>query len=209
LKYKKKLFNNILIENISRDNIKNFIFKRFRGIDGPTSSNFILQVNPENLDLLEQQEGAVILYQHFGIRRAILMGKRHESQDYTTDKNVLDYNNIAAFKMLADRFNEGRILVTTTKKLLNYIRMRNYLDFSIDNSQNETFINIKGIDCPVYGYQKIEKNMLSGLTFQIKSKNNVPKIVLNNKLLKTREFKDKKTGDVFMYFPWKKIDWPF
>ena len=184
------------------------MFKRFRGIDGPTSSNFVIQVNPENLDALERLEGTIILYQHFGIKRAILMGKGHESQGYTTDKNVLDFNNIAAFKLLAKRYNEGRILVTTTRKLLNYIRIRDYLDFNINNIQDQTFINIKGINCPVYGYQKIEKNMLSGVTFQIKNINKIPIVLLNNKKLKINKIIDKKNGNTFIYFPWKKNDWP-
>lgn len=206
--YKRDLFNSTLIKNISRDGIKNFMFKRFRGIDGPTSSNFVLQVNPENLDALERLEGTIILYQHFGIRRAILMGKGHESQEYTTDKNVLDFNNIAAFKLLAKRYNEGRILITTTRKLLNYIRVRDYLDFNINNIQDQTFINIKGINCPVYGYQKIEKNMLSGVTFQIKNINKIPKVLLNNKQVKVNKIIDKENGNTFIYFPWKKNDWP-
>ena len=206
--YKRDLFNRTLIKNISRDGIKNFMFKRFRGIDGPTSSNFVIQVNPENLDALERLEGTIIIYQHFGIKRAILMGKGHESQGYTTDKNVLDFNNIAAFKLLAKRYNEGRILVTTTRKLLNYIRVRDYLDFNINNIQDQTFINIKGINCPVYGYQKIEKNMLSGVTFQIKNINKIPIVLLNNKKLKINKIIDKKNGNTFIYFPWKKIDWP-
>ncbi len=207
--YKRDLFNSTLIKNISRDGIKNFMFKRFRGIDGPTSSNFVLQVNPDNLDALERLEGTVILYQHFGIRRAILMGKGHESQSYTTNKNVLDFNNIAAFKLLAKRYNEGRILITTTRKLLNYTRVRDYLDFNINNIQDQTFINIKGINCPVYGYQKIEKNMLSGVTFQIKKIKKIPIVLLNNKQVNVKKVIDKKNGKTFIYFPWKKIDWPF
>ena len=43
--YKRDLFNRTLIKNISRDGIKNFMFKRFRGIDGPTSNNFVIQVS--------------------------------------------------------------------------------------------------------------------------------------------------------------------
>ena len=50
--------------------------------------------------------------------------------------------------------------------------------------------------------------MLSGVTFQIKNINKIPKVLLNNKQVKVNKIIDKKNGNTFLYFPWKKIDWP-
>ena len=146
----KRLFNNLLYQNVARDNNKCFLLKDFVVSMGQPH-NFTLQLTPDNLDDLENKAGTIIIYQHFGIKRAILTEKTRPSRVNTNENDVLDYNNIWALKMLAERFHSGRILVTTSKKLLNFIRMRNYLDFTYREHDKKLIVNLKGIKCPCMG----------------------------------------------------------
>jgi hypothetical protein len=137
------LFNQNPVQVTARDGRPVWMFKRFRGHDGPNSGNFVQQVNAERLDSLERTQGAVVIYQHFGVWRAMGMGKGHVSQkSFEATEPVMDPHTVWAFRELAQRHHAGRVWVTTTERLLRYLWMRDHLTFRVERGTDKVLIHL-------------------------------------------------------------------
>ena len=209
VEWKRRLFNRILVPTVARDGQAVFQFKRFRGRDGPMSGNFILQVNPDSLDELETKEAAVVVYQHFGIWRGLFMGKRHPSQRISNPEDVLDEHNIWAFRTLADRYNEGRVFVTTTKRLLDYLRIRDALEYSVRREEGKCVINIEALNCPVLGRSAPSEDILQGISFNVPLSLGDPIVLLDGDKLKDGILQKERIDDQHVvHFRWTAMEWP-
>ena len=118
-----------------------------------------LQIQKDNLELLCQREQFSIITQHLGYI-------------IKTD-NQFTQKNLDAFKLLKSYEKDGKIKIASTSKVLNYNRIRDFVDYSIITEKNITIINIKGIDDPILGYSEtVSVSDLRGLTFYCSNPDN-------------------------------------
>lgn len=210
--WKKKLFNRLLVDVPTRDGKIIKVVKRFRGHDGPNAGNFVQQVNAEQLDKLEICGGAVVIYQHFGIWRAIGMGKRHRSQR-SVHAPALDEHAIWAFRELAQRQAEGRVFITTTSRLLDYLWVRDNLNFSVEGSDLSRLILIHSIDCPTFGKVTLKPNQLQGIGFHVPSKWLEIKVIIEGSPIplnfqRTPSSSSTSTSEDIIFIPWQRLEYP-
>jgi len=207
--WRRRLFNHTIAPVTTRDGRLALVFKRFRGHDGPMAGNFIAQVNPRSLDELERRQGAAIVYQHFGVWRALFTGKRHESQRASVPETVLDEHNVWAFRILTERFRDGRVLVATTRRLLDFLRMRDHLDFRVEDRNGRTEIHLDGIDCPVEGRIAPETRLLHGLAFELPADRGTPVVIRGGTTLAMTTIPDpERPNRLIAYSPWQPLEFP-
>lgn len=207
--WRRRLFNHTIVPVQARDGRPAMVFKRFRGHDGPMAGNFIAQVNPGSLDALEKRQGAAIVYQHFGVWRALFMGKRHASQRWSEPDTVLDEHNVWAFRTLAERFREGRVLVATTRRLLDFLWMRDNLDYRVAEESGRTVIRIDAIDCPVDGRVVPDAAALAGLAFEVPKSLGEPVVLVEETKLSTVSVEDPADPNrLVVHLPWQTLEFP-
>lgn len=163
------VFDNTFIPNTMRDGNKVLGFKRYRGEYAPDTSNFAHQVNARRLDELVERRAATIIYQHFGVWRPLAMPRKY-SRDGGQRSSVLpllDENAVWAFRFLAERQARGEIFITTAARLLDYLWMRDNLDYEIETERNRFHISLRQISCPIYGNLPANASAVQGLTFSV------------------------------------------
>lgn len=75
---------------------------------------------------------------------------------------------IDALRRLKQYQDEGKILVASTSRLLQYHRTHLYLDYTAAKNEDGTVdINIEGVDDPVFGYFLPENEQIRGITFEV------------------------------------------
>lgn len=206
---------NLLVPLIGRDDAAFWGFKRFRGHEPPNTASFALQASAANLDLLEAGGGACVVYQHFGVWRALGRGKRHVSQ-IESRQPLLDENALWAFRDIARRQASGRLLVTTTARLLGYIWLRDSLTFSVSvpkmrgESAVGLTITLDEVDCPVEGRRPVKPSELNGLAFQVPSRTGPVTIWSKaGQELTTRRAPDPTApGWDAVYLTWERLEFP-
>ena len=207
--WRRRLFNHTIVPVTARDGRPALVFKRFRGHDGPMAGNFITQVNPQSLDALEARRGAVVIYQHFGVWRALFMGKRHASQRVSEPETVLDEHNVWAFRDLAERHRDGRVLVATTRRLLDFLWMRDHLVYRVENRNGTTVVRIEGIECPLKGRIQPEPADLAGLAFEIPKRLGEPTLAIGDKALPMTSIEDPEDpARLVIHQPWQSMEYP-
>ncbi len=87
-------------------------------------------LTPNVLDLLEERGGVCILYTH--------LGKGHDRERPLRGKTVVALHN------LAERVREGRILLTTTRRLLDYTSTRRTHRYRVTQEGDWTLVFIEG-----------------------------------------------------------------
>jgi hypothetical protein len=207
-------FNKTLIPTQGRDSSKLYCFKRYRGEYPPDSTNFAHQVNSTNLDTLEKQEGSVIIYQHLGIWRPLGCNKQDPLFDCgrrTSQVPILDENAVWAFRRLAERVKTGKLFLTTTGRLLDYLWVRDNLDYHIETHDEVHIIKIRQIICPVYGSSEVTEKLLQGLTFIIPASWQNVHIEVKNlqDLPEIKRVPDPENEQChFIFFPWIPLVYP-
>ena len=207
--WRRRLFNHTIVPVTARDGRPALVFKRFRGHDGPMAGNFVAQVNPASLDALESRGGAVVVYQHFGVWRGLFMGKKHPSQRVSVPETVLDEHNIWAFRELAQRHHDGRIMVATTRRLLDFLWMRDGLDYSVRHEGDTTIVEIDGLNCPSSGRLRPTLEDLAGLAFEVPKRNGETVVVLDGEKLPMVSVEDPQDPErIVVYLPWQSLTYP-
>lgn len=204
------LSNNLLVPLVARDDSTFWGFKRFRGHEAPNTASFALQASAEHLNFIENAGGACIIYQHFGVWRALGRQKRHVSQ-IESRRPLLDDNAVWAFRDIAQRQAEGRLLVTTTARLLNFLWLRNSLCYSSTTNDNgDIVIILEATECPVEGRKPIDLATLNGLAFQVpKHAGSIKLLTAKGKVLQTRRAPDPIAPDWdVVYLPWERRIFP-
>lgn len=204
------LANSLIIPAIGRDGSPFWGFKRFRGHEGPNAANFALQASTGNLDLLEQGEGACVIYQHFGVWRAIGRPKTHDSQRESATP-LLDESAVWAFRDIAERQAAGRLFVTTTGRLLAYLHLRDTLTYSVEATEGGLDIALRGIDCPVSGNGPLpSRDALQGLCFLVPADAGEVRLRIGDSgSLDVRREPDPLNPDYdAVYLPWQRLEFP-
>lgn len=113
-----------------------------------SAERFADQVSDENLDQIVAANQFSIIAQHFG--------------GYDGDAALPD-SAIERFTRLKQRQDAGEVLVARTSRLLEYNRVREYLDYEYSSQQNE--IDILAVDDPLFGRSVPSIEQLRGITF--------------------------------------------
>ncbi|MBV5329216.1 MAG: hypothetical protein JZU65_16605 [Chlorobium sp.] len=158
-KYAMHADNQILQRVKLRDGQKAYEFMRcnphWGGVSSCETANGIAEViNTKFLDHLVEKQGCCILYTHLGKE--------------LTHERIFPNKTIAAFKTLNSYLNTGKILITTTRRLLGYQRMQEEACFSIHNTRDKLTLK-----CSYRG----PKSDLDGLSFEIPAKKHFELIV--------------------------------
>lgn len=156
-KYAMHKENNILHLSTLRDGQKTYEFMRcnshWAGVSTcETATGLAKVITPKFLDRLVKKQGFCILYTHLG-------------KELTHDR-TFPQETIAALKNLASYFSTGKILITTTHRLLNYQHMFKNARFSLNNIADKLVVecSYKGPSCDLEG---LSFNVSEGIQFEL------------------------------------------
>ncbi len=138
----------------------------------------------QNLDLLVKRKGVSIIYTHLGKL-----------------KSDLKFSNetISALKLLKRYYEEKKILVTTTYRVLNHVNMLNSIKWSVTQDDNTITILI---------YTDRTMSDLQGLSFSIPSDKPVS-VKINGKIMDDRFIRgNASTGKRYITLPWQRLEFP-
>ncbi len=198
--------NNLLVPVTMRDGNKVMCFKRYRGEYSPDSANFAHQVNAKRLEELIDSEAAAVVYQHFGVWRPMAMPKGYTGEAKKSSRTpLLDENAIWAFRFLAEKYKNKEVFITTTSRLLEYLRIVDNLELDIIDNSEKIVVNIKGVMCPAYGYEKKHAEELQGLSIR-STRPNLMLVDSYGEVVKANRIID---GEGYVYsVPWKCLVYP-
>ncbi len=138
------------------------------------------------LETLVRMEGCSILYTHLGKIWS-------ESQPFNDSTK-------RAFEFLKKMYESGLVLITTTRRLLDYITMRDGLEYSIKFVGNRTEIHIESNNSDV--------DNLDGLTWYVEDPERVDIFVCGNKLHGVIMNPPDSTGRVSISLPFERLPYP-
>ena len=145
------------------DGVKYFRFRRCYGkVNAPPGFGCCLRqdkttidastlFSEENLDRLCRQAGTCILYTHWTLARSLPI----------QDTAIAHFDAVRRYR------DEGRIWVTTVSRLLEWTRIRTFLQYCARREADGLVIDIAGLDDPVCGKSRISPGDCRGLTFEI------------------------------------------
>ncbi len=161
-----------------------------RGLDcGDTANGFAEVLTSEFLNRLVDQEGCCVLYTHLGKLRG---------GSFSRDAGK-------AFQLLSTYQRNGKILVTTTRRLLDYQRTIQRITVRVSTDRGRSVIHLTTADKSGLPISRAE---LAGLTFYITDPHDTtvrvdgfdaPDLILNT---------PDETGFSSISFPWKALSFP-
>ena len=198
------MFNRTITRVPALDGFPMAAFKRYRGPWHPDQSSFHLQASAENLDSLEQRGGAAIVYQHFGVTRG---GPDNAKQRSTPP--VLNDKSVHAWRDIARRAEAGRLFVTTTGRLLDYLCLAERLTFTLKKSPEKWMIRLAPLEKSAQWSLRPKKDLLNGLAFVVPA--DAPEIVVLDSSRRTLDFQRSpdpvRPGRHALYRQWQKLEW--
>jgi hypothetical protein len=204
-------FNRTFFKARAADDTDIFIFKRFNGVDTPSSSNFAAQVTTSRLDNLERAGGAVVVYNHFGSWSLLGRGRRRRDEGRISVPPVLDVHAVSCWREIAERHQAGRLFVATTGRLLEYLWLRERLQISVEKSAEIWVVTLRGVDCDVLGWHEIGDAHLNGLSLLIPETAPEVTVVVAGRqapLALTRTPDPTYPGCHALHRPWTALEWP-
>ena len=103
----------LLEDETLRDGARVRLFRRYRGPNRPDPATLAAQLSERHLELLQEREGAMIVYQHLGCDRS-------SGECVTNEYPYLPDAAVRALRRVASLRDEGRIWVTGVQRLLRY-----------------------------------------------------------------------------------------
>ncbi len=202
-------FNETLLPLPAKDGSPILAFKRYRGPFRPTASTFALQATARNLDQLEQRGGAVIVYQHFGV--VSLRGLADAKIEMKPSKPpVMDEHTAARWRDIAERARAGRLLVATTRRLLDWLWLRDRLVIETEAGADRWVVRLAGVRCSVLGDLPIEPGDLNGLSLLIPPE--APEVVVTAadgaRIAMRRTADQAHPGRHVLHRSWTPLEWP-
>jgi hypothetical protein len=150
-------------------------------------------LTPAFLNRLAERGGTCVLYTHLG---------------KVDDPSVpFDEKAVLAFRRLADEFHAGRILVTTTRRLLGYCRAARGIACQARRHGDNLLIDVRTRDTEVSSGQ-LGPGDLHGLTFYI-SEPGLPCVRINGRQTEKCVRNDAdESGRPSVSFPWPLLEFP-
>jgi hypothetical protein len=138
------------------------------------------------LNTLVRNEGCTVLYTH--------LGKIYSQSEPFSEPSRM------AFKLLSDMQERGLIMVTTTRRLLDYIKTRDHLEYAVKQNENKTEIHIDNLD--------LEQDSLQGMTWYVDDPENVDVYVLGERLDGVITNPADSTGRCSVSVPFHRLQFP-
>ncbi len=161
---------------------------------GADSRGLAENISEDVLRRLLEVGGTGIVYTH--------LGKNGERQPW------VDPQTADALRNLSVHSTEGRILVTTTAKLLNYVTARDAVRWSFNEEPAETVIRIHGIRDPILGEMDADSVTLQGITFYVPDGRDVRILVKGKVIRNLRINPPDESGRRSVSFPWSRLEAP-
>jgi len=198
------MFNRTIVRVPAMDGIPMAAFKRYRGPWPADENSFHRQMSAENLNFLEEKRGAVVVYQHFGVTRDGPDGAKRRSTP-----PVLSAESVRAWRDIAERASTGRLFVTTTGRLLDYLCLAELLEFSLDKTAERWVVTLESLENSSQWSQRSETELLNGLSFVVPD--DAPEVMILNAHGRMLDFKrapdPMRPGKHAVYRPWQKLEW--
>jgi hypothetical protein len=202
------VFDNTFLPVTMRDGNRVLGFKRYRGDYQPNTASFADQVNAPRLDELVEREAVVIVYQHFGVWKPLAAPRKHGASARFSASPLLDENATWAFRFLAERQERGEIFITTTQRLLDYLRVRDHLRFRTTREGGTVRIVLGDVDCPVYGREPITAQTAQGLSFEVPG--SPERVVVIDERGTEYPADRHEVGDrTVVALPWRRLEYPY
>jgi hypothetical protein len=142
---------------------------------------------------LAERGGTCILYTHLG---------------KIDDPNVpFNSEAIKAFYRLAEEFHSGRILVTTTRRLLGYRRAIREIEYESNWDGEHLRIDVDALS-GASSVSKLSKGDLYGLTFYVPDPRKVSMTIDGNETLDLKRNVPDHTGRPSVSLPWPFLEFP-
>jgi hypothetical protein len=190
VKYKMHKSNQLLRKTKLLDGTDTYEFMRsnpsYSGVSTFESTRGLHQVlNKRMLDTLIKRQGATILYTHLGK----IFSVDHPFSDKTR----------SAFELLADYYQQKKILVLTTRRLLGYLRSKEQLSFQIKKKNGKTIIDMQ--TC----YQGED---LGGLTWYVRDPQKTYLYINGIRFLNLQINATDESGQASVSIPWIALNFP-
>ena len=161
----KSFISNSLLEGINvRDGNSLHAFKRYGRCQQDRSDDLGKVLSEKNLARLIRDESVAILYTH--------MGKRLQPEGPVIPEEFQE-----GLRRLEAHFREGKVFVTTTSRLLNYLTVRRELSFVVVENENHLRVTLKS---------KAQVEEFGGITFYVGGPKR-PRFFLGEKELELQE----------------------
>lgn len=159
---------------------------------GETADGIADVLTPRMLDALVRRRGVCILYTHLG-------KVRDPQQPFGTA-------TCKAFRLLARYRDEGRILVTTTRRLLRYLTVRSGLRYSASRVGDAIEIALDSVDDPVSGVRVPSREDVDGMTFEVPGGSRVQIVLKGQGPIDSETVRRGDAG--FVTIPWRRLTLP-
>jgi len=190
--------NKLLRRSVLRDGQRIYEFMRcnphWGGVGSCDEGRSIGEVlTSDMLDLLVDRGGTCILYTHLG----------------KVDDPHVPFNEKAqmGFRRLADQFRKGKILVTTTRRLLGYKRAVREVAYTCHQEENGLGIDIS-TKMSENWVGKLTAVDLAGLTFYVPDPQRVSIAIDGKRIENLRRNASDYTGRPSVSIPWPKLEFP-
>ena len=146
------------------------------------------------LERLADREGACVLYTHLGKIR--------------DPREPLGSSAVAAFHRLAEAQRRGRILVTTTRRLLGYWQAIRELSYTVSHDEAGLRIEVQTAAGVHTGNGGADPRDLDGLTFYVDEPERT-RLTINGKYVpNVRRNVPDHTGRKSVSLPWRRLEFP-
>ena len=147
-----------------------------------------------NLNRLIRRQAATIIYTH--------IGKGPLEAPYLPEETI------SALRALSRENDVGRLFVTTTSRLLNYLFAHRYLNWTTESGEDGNRIIIESITDPVKGIRDVQEKELSGITFYVPDKERTDIYLQGKRLTKAVSVGKDHTGRHCVMIPWPALEFP-
>lgn len=191
------LDNRLLLPAVLQDDSQVNEFQRWVNAWGEVkildSRDLGIQLRPGYLRTLIRNEGFLIIYTHFC-----------ENLDIKAGPTMALRSNLANLRHL---YAEGRLLVTTTSRLLRYREVSTNLNYDIRSEGERILIEIQDCLTTPVGMSDLNLNDLQGLTFYIEDISGVRILFKGQPVLQIENTRDH-TGRQSVSIPWVTLEYP-
>ena len=193
--------NNRLLNRFTLDDgLEFWRFRRFINDDGDVSPYGVDveyladQISAVNLDKLARAGGYQIIYTHFGANDRF--------DDYLPEKTR------DKLEILAERFDDGEIFITTTTRLLDYNLMTRLIQWQYREEDGKYRIDVDVLQDPLDPERKFGTSDLMGLTFYTPAPETTVLYYQGEKITDLQVNPPDYTGRSSVGIPWEWLEYP-